>query len=97
MEWVPDSMWFTYLRSTPAGQLDYDLAISTQPHVAPSLQDVGLRRSQTVPLGAVEPADETDPWSWPAAVTGTLVGAGILGVVLLAALVIRRRSSEATP
>ena len=91
-------MWFSYLHvSGDAGDLRYDLAMSTQPRVAPSLQDVGLRRSQTVPLGAIEPADAGGAWSWPTAATGPLVGVGILGVVLLAVLVIRRRSSGATP
>ena len=32
MEWVPDQMWFTYLRvEAPAGDLDYDLAPRRDP------------------------------------------------------------------
>jgi len=43
MEWVPDEMWFTHLPlSAPAGDLDYDLAVSTDPAVAPRAIDAGL-------------------------------------------------------
>ena len=43
MSWVPASMWFTYLRlQVPAGQLDYDLAVSVKPDAVPSLTDAGV-------------------------------------------------------
>ena len=43
MGWVPANMWFTYLAlSTPAGQLDYDLAVSTAPGQVPSLKAAGV-------------------------------------------------------
>jgi len=43
MSWVPTNMWFTYLRlQVPAGQLDYDLAISVKPDAVPSLTDAGV-------------------------------------------------------
>ena len=44
MEWVPDDMWLTYLRvDTPAGDLDYDLAVSTRAGELPSARMVGHR------------------------------------------------------
>ena len=43
MGWVPDRMWFTYLRvDTPARLLDYDLAVSTHSGVVPSARAVGI-------------------------------------------------------
>jgi hypothetical protein len=43
MEWVPREMWLSYLRvGIPAGQLDYDLAVSTHNGVMPSARAVGL-------------------------------------------------------
>jgi hypothetical protein len=45
MGWVPDSMWFTYLKlDVPAGKLGYDLAVSqdANPNVVPALRDTGL-------------------------------------------------------
>ena len=50
MEWVPEHMWFTYLQlDVPAGQLDYDLAISTSPNAVPPLADTGRDRSAGAP------------------------------------------------
>jgi hypothetical protein len=47
MKWVPDDMWFTFLRlSAPARELDYDLAISTQPDDVPSLTAAGVTASE---------------------------------------------------
>ena len=43
MEWVPQNMWFTYLHlNTPAGNLDYDLAVSTDANAVPALADTGV-------------------------------------------------------
>jgi hypothetical protein len=47
MGWIPQKMWFTFLRlDVPAGDLDYDLAISTQPGKVPSLTDAGVTASR---------------------------------------------------
>ena len=47
MRWVPDDMWFTFLPlSVPAGDLDYDLAISTRPNDVPSLTAAGVTASE---------------------------------------------------
>src|SRR5262249_2514509 len=44
MEWVPTAMHLTYLRlNAPAGDLDYDLAVSADPSVAPTLLDAGVK------------------------------------------------------
>ena len=49
MEWVPQSMWFSYLRvATKAGDLDYDLAVSNNAKVAPALVDTGVARPVTI-------------------------------------------------
>jgi hypothetical protein len=43
MEWVPNSMWFTYLRlQTNARNLDYDLAMSAHDATLPTLIDAGI-------------------------------------------------------
>jgi hypothetical protein len=75
---VPDEMWLTYLQLTaPAGQLTYDLAVSVDPEVFPTLADAGVATpAEAVPVRA--PARGT-PW-WPLA-AGIIVG-GILWVVL---------------
>lgn len=47
MSWVPSNMWFTYLRlHVPAGQLNYDLAVSAKPDAVPSLTDAGVSVAQ---------------------------------------------------
>ena len=49
MEWVPDSMWLSFLQlDADAGDLDYDLAVSQDPGGEPSLHGrraSGRRRS----------------------------------------------------
>jgi hypothetical protein len=51
MSWVPDKMWFTYLHlNVPAGQLDYDLAISTHPNEVPALAATGVSAQQARPV-----------------------------------------------
>jgi len=87
MEWVPDDMWLTYLRlSTAAGQLTYDLAMSTDAKVAPSLTDVGfaLRSTKPVAVGALEPGRPL----WP---LGAGAGAATLALGLGAAVTAWRR------
>jgi hypothetical protein len=49
MEWMPQSMWFTYLEvNARAADLDYDLAVSTDAKVAPARLDTGIPRPVTV-------------------------------------------------
>jgi len=90
MEWVPDEMWLTYLRlSTPAGRLTYDLAMSTDAKVAPSLTDVGfaLRSAGSNPtvIGALEPGRPL----WP---VGAGAGAATLALGVGAAAMAWRAS-----
>jgi hypothetical protein len=70
MEWVPSSMWLTYLRvNAPAGDLTYDLSISADESL-PSLRDAGVSASvarRIIPEG--------DRALWPIALA---VGAGAL-------------------
>jgi hypothetical protein len=43
MRWVPDDMWLSFLRvNAQAGDLDYDLAVSTQPGELPSARMAGF-------------------------------------------------------
>jgi hypothetical protein len=52
MAWVPHKMWFTYLHlNVPARQLDYDLAVSTNPTVVPALADTGVSAQQARVVG----------------------------------------------
>ena len=67
MEWVPDSMWLTYLRlQSPAGGLDYDLAVSADRNLAPSPTDAGIQSLQAAP-SAVPSAVPGPPAAAPAA------------------------------
>ena len=51
MGWVPQQMWFTYLRlDVPAGQLGYDLAISTHAGAVPRLADTGVDKAAARPI-----------------------------------------------
>jgi hypothetical protein len=46
MDWVPSSMWFSYLTvDASASELHYDLASSVRPFHAPALKDTGLASS----------------------------------------------------
>lgn len=83
MAWVPQRMWLTYLPlEVAAEELTYDLAISTDPAVHPSLDDVGIELA----AAAVTPeAPQTLRDWWPVALA-LAVGAG----VWLLAGVIRR-------
>ena len=47
MEWVPAEMHLTYLRlDAPAGDLDYDLAVSAHESTLPSIVDAGVEHSR---------------------------------------------------
>ncbi len=76
MEWVPSSMWLTYLQvETPASDLDYDLAVSVDPDVRPARVDTGVADPE---LRAVT-ADDGLPL-WPLALGGGAAIA-VLGVL----------------
>jgi hypothetical protein len=83
MGWVPEHMWFTYLQvNAPAGQLDYDLAVSTHPGVIPSARAVGFNLPGGPPL---HEADDTTALWWGAA----------LGIAAIATFgVLRARSAR---
>jgi len=89
MGWVPDDMWFTYLAlDAAAGDLDYDLAISTDDDVEPSNVAAGIG------VGLLE--DLTDrASSWPIAVGIAVLVAGIGTFVLTGRRSARRASREA--
>jgi uncharacterized protein DUF2330 len=80
MGWVPNSMWFTYLRlAVPAGALGYDLAISDQPNAVPRLIDTGITATAARPVAAPDPG-----WAiWPLTLSATagVLAFGSVGVV----------------
>jgi hypothetical protein len=77
MQWVPESTWLTYLRlHASAGRLDYDLAVSADPRVAPTLADAGIGH----PALAAAPRQPHGRPTWP-------IGAGILAGGITAVLV----------
>ncbi len=84
MEWVPASMWFTYLRvATEARNLDYDLAVSPHHASLPTLTDTGVTAPQARPV-----TEPDGPATWPAA-----AGLGS-AVLVLVVLVHRERRRE---
>jgi hypothetical protein len=84
MEWVPASMWLTHLQlGTPAGGLDYDLAVATHDDVLPALSDAGVPASKARPV--VEAASGRA--LWPIAIGATF---GVLALLVLPA---RRRAA----
>jgi hypothetical protein len=75
MGWVPDTMWFTYMRlQVAAGQLDYDLAVSAHSNEVPALGDTGVDAAQALPLGT-----KHGRALWPVA-PAILLGIAVLGV-----------------
>jgi len=81
MGWVPDHMWFTYLKlDVPAGQLDYDLAISVQPGAVPSLRAAGVTASAA---HRIDLPAHSNRALWPllAAVLTGVVAFGVAGVL----------------
>ncbi len=88
MGWIPDHMWFTYLKlSVPAGQLDYDLAVSVKPGGVPSLTAAGVSASEAHRID-VQPGRAL----WPL-FAAVLTGAAAVGV----ASVLNRRRALGTP
>jgi uncharacterized protein DUF2330 len=87
MSWVPKKMWFTYLHlNVPAGQLDYDLAVSTRPDAVPALADTGVTASQARLVGVPQRRA-----LWP---LGVAAVAGIATFGLTALFGRRRRHGE---
>jgi hypothetical protein len=78
MEWVPEELWLSYLTvDSPAGDLDYDLAISTHDGEEPSELAAGI--DDAALLSNVAGTDDVDDQDWPivvgivALVTGVVV------------------------
>ena len=92
MEWVPESMWLTYLQlDAPAGELDYDLAVSATKGEPAAFADTGVAEPETVPVGT--PGDAIPRWPlFAGVVSGPVAAAGGL-------LLVRRRGAlhEVTP
>ena len=77
MEWVPGEMWLSYLQlDSAAGDLDYDLAISTTEGRSPSATDAGI----DLPGDAVRILGGDDRALWPL-VAGLGAGLGIAVMV----------------
>jgi len=91
MEWVPQSMWLSYLQlDANAGDLDYDLAVSADPSSEPSIDDAGVGPASVVPISVADAA----PALWP-----LVAGIGAAFVAIGALATVRRRSdlSEVSP
>jgi hypothetical protein len=83
MEWVPDDMWFTHLPlEADAGELDYDLAVSTDADAAPAVADAGIPEVQAVPIDGA--GDAGIAW-WPVT-AGVLAAVTVIGGVSLVRL-----------
>lgn len=94
MEWVPPSMWLSYLTvGTPAGDLDYDLAVSTHVQAKPAIEDAGVPAAdiRTVSGGGSGPL----PW-WVGATVVATIG-GFAAVVVVGGAVALRRKDDLTP
>jgi hypothetical protein len=69
MEWLPTEMWLSYLQlDAPAAELDYDLAISATPGVAPDFADTGVPAPEVI--------DPGNPSGWPVWPLLAGIGAG---------------------
>ncbi len=81
MEWVPEDMWLTYMPlEVSAGDLDYDLAISTDADAAPDVDDAGIPTRQAVPVTSSDGGGFV--W-WPLAVGAIAATALVAGVALV--------------
>jgi len=80
MEWVPPSMWLSYLQlTTRAGDLDYDLAVSADPSREPAVTDAGVGPAAAVPISL----PNAGPALWPlvaALATAVVTIVGLAGV-----------------
>ena len=62
MSWVPNKMWLTFLHlHSSAGQLNYDLAVSTRQNEVPALAATGVSASAARPIEA----DASGHALWP--------------------------------
>jgi hypothetical protein len=94
MSWVPRDMWLSYLQlDAPADELDYDLAVSTRPGVAPSLADAGVEEAQAAPVPDRTITDRTSGVTWPV-VAGA--GAALVAVLIAGSVLVGRRSTAAS-
>jgi hypothetical protein len=81
MEWVPRSMWLTYLPlNVTAGELDYDLAISARPNALPSVSDAGVTASEARVVGVL-PSSGSPTWPWLAGGVVALLSWLVIAVV----------------
>jgi hypothetical protein len=79
MEWMPRQMWLSYLQvDAPAGDLDYDLAVSADPTERPSITDAGVGPASIVAVRAPAPGRAI----WPIAL-GTVAAGTVLLVTVL--------------
>ena len=93
MGWVPDDMWFTYLRlGAPAGALNYDLAVATRAGAVPSAvaTGFGLPGGPVALQSDIASSNGEFAWWWPVA---GLLAALILFVVVGSAR--ERRTADA--
>jgi hypothetical protein len=80
MEWMPEKMWLSYLSlDAPAGELDYDLAISANPGESADFTDTGVSAPEVISVASGEMA------LWP------IVGGIGAGMIVLAIGLSRRR------
>ena len=78
MEWVPRDMWLSYLQvDSPAGELDYDLAVSATNGVDPRFEDTGV----SAPEVAAVTRNVAEANHWPLAVG---LGAGLAALFAVA-------------
>lgn len=67
MEWVPADMWLSYLKvSSPAAELDYDLAISTRQGQKPLARAAGLELGDHAVVVANGRPASLVPWAFAA-------------------------------
>ncbi len=90
MEWVPSEMWLSYLTvDSAAGDLDYDLAISTHDDQEPSALAAGIDNAALLTSGT-----EPDAPAWPLAVGLVAVVAGLVAFSVTGRGLWVRRSSD---
>ena len=85
MDWVPDTMWFSYLKvDAAAGDLGYDLAISHDDKTLPSIERAGISAPEARLL---QPESDGVPL-WP-------LGVGLAsGAVAVVAVLVSRRQRD---
>ncbi|HJR86974.1 MAG TPA: hypothetical protein VJ930_04905, partial [Acidimicrobiia bacterium] len=76
MEWVPEEMWLSYLSvDAPAGELDYDLAVSASAGERADFADTGVSAPEVISVASGQLA------LWPI-VTGIAAGLVVVAVGL---------------